>query len=121
MKVYVLPPPTDVVRAFTDHESTILHHASVTLGTSIAGLLVGAILAAAAALAMAYSHVLHRAWHPLVVMLSACPIIGVIPILVVAFGDGLGPRIAVAAVASFIVTASTWSTGSAAPMRCPTS
>ncbi|MBO9523424.1 MAG: ABC transporter permease [Nocardioidaceae bacterium] len=105
VKVYVLPPPLDVLRAFADNRPTITHHALVTLWTSLAGLALGTVLAALAALGMAYSGLLHRAFRPLVVMLSACPIIGVIPILVVAFGDGYGPRVAVAAVASFIVTA----------------
>ncbi len=104
VKTYVLPAPLTVFRALGANRALIAHQAGATVSASLIGLVVGTAIGVGAAILLTYAPVAHRAVFPLVIALSTAPLIAVIPVLVVALGNGSAPRIAIAAVAATLTT-----------------
>ena len=67
----------------------------------VAGLALALVAGAAIAVAMHLSPTLRRALYPLLVASQTVPVIAIAPILVVWFGFGLGPKLAIIALVCF--------------------
>jgi len=98
---YLLPAPTDVVRALSNDRDLLLPDAWVTLREVLFGfgLALAAGLCAAALLHL--SPLARRALYPLVVGSQAIPVIVIAPILVIWFGFGMTPKLIVIALICF--------------------
>lgn len=105
----VLPGPFEVGAALADHWRTLLDAAGVTALTAGLGVLGGAVVGTAVAVAMSASETTAAVVRPYVVALRVVPVIAVAPLLFRWLGDGVPTRALLAAtLAVFPVTIATY-------------
>ncbi|MGB0572259.1 MAG: ABC transporter permease [Alphaproteobacteria bacterium] len=93
---FILPGPLAVIDVAIARADTIAGHALVTLSEILLGLLFGTLLGMSSALIMAYFRSA-RAWVlPVLVVSQAVPVFALAPVLVLWFGYGLFPKVAMA-------------------------
>jgi len=98
---YILPTPSAILaRTWTDLPY-LLSQAADTLGEALVGLLLASLLGLTAALAMAHSRSVERAFFPLMVALKVTPMVVIAPLLILWLGFGPAPKVIVAALLSF--------------------
>lgn len=90
---FLLPPPDQVVAGFTRLPAYLLSHSRVTLTEAVAGYAVAVVAGLAAGLLLASSPVVQRSLLPALVALHAVPKLALAPLLVVALGFGLAPKV----------------------------
>ncbi len=105
-RAYLLPSPWQTFNALVDHVSLITHNAAITAAEIILGLIAGTVLGASMALLLLALPILQRWLLPLLVGSQAVPVFAVAPLLVLWFGYGLAPKIAMAAAMIFFPVAS---------------
>src|SRR3954452_11763685 len=99
---YIAPAPTDIGGARWDERSALASEVLVTAREMLAG------FAPAVAGGLAAAIVLHRArWlrgavYPLLVASQSVPIVALAPLLVIGFGFGLAPKVAIVALVCFL-------------------
>jgi ABC-type nitrate/sulfonate/bicarbonate transport system permease component len=98
---FLIPSPTDVADSLWDDRSLLADNAWVTLGEILGGLLLAIVLGFLFAIALHLSDTLRRAFYPLLVATQAVPTVAIAPILVVWFGFGAGPKLAIVALVCF--------------------
>jgi NitT/TauT family transport system permease protein/putative hydroxymethylpyrimidine transport system permease protein len=101
IKPFLIPSPTDVADSLWDDRSLLADNARVTLGEILGGLLIAIFLGFFFAIALHLSDTLRRAFYPLLVATQAVPTVAIAPILVVWFGFGAGPKLAIVALVCF--------------------
>ena len=101
LKPYLVPAPTDIASALWSDRSLLASNAWVTFKEVVGGLAIAIALGLALAVALHLSGLLRRAVYPLLVASQTIPIIAVAPILVVWFGYGAGPKLAIIALVCF--------------------
>lgn len=97
----VLPPPHDVAKALYDDRSLLWSNFLVTAEEVLLGIIVAAVAALALAFAIHFSRTLRRAVYPLLVGSQAVPIPVFAFVLVLWLGFGLAPKLLVVALVSF--------------------
>lgn len=103
---YVIPAPADVLRSFMTNWSDRLGPATaVTATETIAGLAVGILVALAVVILAGHLPVIGRAMTPLLVSSQAVPVIVIGPLLTIAFGYGMTPKVIVVALLCFFPVA----------------
>ncbi len=98
---FLVPAPAEIAQVLWQDRSLIAENARVTLVEVVIGFLIAVALGLATATALHLSDLLRRASYPLVVASQTIPIIVIAPILVVWFGYGIGPKLAVIALICF--------------------
>ncbi|MFA9399491.1 MAG: ABC transporter permease [Acidobacteriota bacterium] len=98
---FLVPSPAQIAEVLWQDRSLIAENAEVTLIEIVAGFAVALVLGVAVATALHFSELLRRASYPVVVASQTIPIIVIAPILVVWFGFGIGPKLAVIALICF--------------------
>jgi putative hydroxymethylpyrimidine transport system permease protein len=98
---YLLPAPSEVVRALVEDRDVLLPDAWVTAQEVILGFAIALAAGVAVAVALHLSPMLRRALYPIVVASQAVPIVVIAPILVIWFGFGMGPKLIVIALICF--------------------
>ena len=98
---WVLPPPSDVVRAFFAEPDRYLEALVESLVTATGGLVLASMVAFGLAVVMAHSRILERAIYPPALLVKVTPIVAVYPLLMIWFGFGVWPRVIVAALITF--------------------
>ena len=98
---WLLPPPSAIPGAMVAAAPELAQHALVTLGEVALGFAAAAALGIAAAVAIAFSPLLERALYPLVVASQTVPIPVLAPLLVIALGYGLAPKVVLVALICF--------------------
>lgn len=101
---YIIPSPIDVARSFGDDYATLLSNLAPTAIESVAGFLVGNIVAIGIAIVFVHWKTAERAFFPVAVFIRTVPIVAIAPILVVILGYGYSPKIIIAALISFFPT-----------------
>ncbi|MBQ1048850.1 ABC transporter permease [Micromonospora sp. C51] len=86
-----LPPPGDVLTAFSDRPARLLEHTVATTGEILLGFALSAVAGVLIGLALAASRTVERMFTPLLVAVNAVPKITLGPLLVVALGWGQKP------------------------------
>jgi NitT/TauT family transport system permease protein len=86
-----LPPPGDVLTAFSDRPARLLEHAVATTGEILLGFALSALAGVLIGLSLAASRTVERMFTPLLVAVNAVPKITLGPLLVVALGWGQKP------------------------------
>jgi ABC-type nitrate/sulfonate/bicarbonate transport system permease component len=105
---FLVPSPAGISEVLWQDRGLIAENARVTLVEVVLGFLIAVALGLATATALHLSDLLRRASYPLVVASQTIPIIVVAPILVVWFGYGIGPKLAVIAlICYFPITVNT--------------
>ena len=97
----LLPSPTDVATALVDDRALLLDNLWVTAEEILLGILVSAVVGVGCAVAIHFSRTLRGAIYPLLVASQTIPIVIVAPLLVLWFGFGLGPKLAIIALICF--------------------
>jgi len=98
---FLVPAPSGIAEVLWQDRGLIAENARVTLFEVVLGFAIAVLLGLATATALHLSDLLRRASYPLVVASQTIPIIVVAPILVVWFGYGIGPKLAVIALICF--------------------
>lgn len=102
---FVLPPPSQIFLTFGRDFSLLLYHAEVTVLEVGMGLGIGTLMGIALAVLAFYVRPLGRALTPFLVSSQVIPVFAVAPLLVLWFGFGLWPKIAVATMIVFFPVA----------------
>jgi ABC-type nitrate/sulfonate/bicarbonate transport system permease component len=98
---FILPAPSQIGQALWDDRSLLASNLAVTAQEVGLGILVALVLGFALAVALHFSRVLRRGAYPLLVASQAVPIVIVAPLLVVWFGFGIVPKLAIIALVCF--------------------
>jgi putative hydroxymethylpyrimidine transport system permease protein len=98
---FLVPSPSEILKTLWEQRSLLADNAWVTLKEVLLGFAVALAAGLAFAVVLHLSETLRRAFYPLVVASQTIPIIAVAPILVVWFGFGIGPKLAIIALICF--------------------
>jgi NitT/TauT family transport system permease protein/putative hydroxymethylpyrimidine transport system permease protein len=101
LQPFLVPAPSDIGRALWEDRSLLADDGWVTLKEVLAGFALSVVAGAAVAVLLHLSETLRRALYPLIVASQTVPIIVIAPILVVWFGYGIGPKLAIIALICF--------------------
>ncbi len=98
---FILPAPTDVAQALWRDRGLLWDNLLVTAQEVGLGVLAALVLGFGLAVALHFSAVLRRGTYPLLVASQAVPIVIIAPLLVVWFGFGIVPKLAIIALVCF--------------------
>ncbi|MGY0389526.1 ABC transporter permease [Nocardioides sp. WG-D5] len=98
---YLFAPLGDVASVLTGDPGYFLSNTLVTLGEALVGLGIGFVAAFVLAVVVSEIGVVRRAVMPLAVVLSVTPLVAIAPLLVVALGFGMGPKVVLTALVCF--------------------
>lgn len=98
--IYLLPPPSAVLRAAAAQKTVLALAALTTAEAALAGFGLSAAVGALAAIVLGSSRTLEKALYPYTVFLQTVPIVAIAPLLVLWFGPGFRA----VAVSAFIVS-----------------
>ena len=98
---FLVPSPAEIASALWESRSLLAENAWVTLREILLGLGCGLLAGLGFAVLLHLSETLRRATYPLLVASQAIPILVFAPILVVWFGYGIGPKLAIVALICF--------------------
>jgi NitT/TauT family transport system permease protein len=96
---YILPSPSAVLHEMTVHADILLKHGLATTKEALLGFVIGNVAAVLTALLFAWSAPLRLCLYPLALVSRGVPIIAITPLLVLVFGRGLPPIVAVVSIA----------------------
>ncbi len=98
---FILPAPSQIATALWDDRSLLWSNLLVTAQEVGLGILVALVLGFVLAVALHFSGALRRGVYPLLVASQAVPIVIIAPLLVVWFGFGIVPKLAIIALVCF--------------------
>ncbi len=98
---FILPAPTQVATALWDDRGLLWHNLLVTAQEIGLGILLALAAGALLAIVIHLSPTLRRVLYPLLVGSQAVPIVIIAPLLVVWFGFGIAPKLAIIALVCF--------------------
>jgi NitT/TauT family transport system permease protein len=101
VKPYLLPPPDLVIMKMWAERASLLREAAVTAWETILGFILSVAAGIPLAMVMTQSRRTYEVGYPLLVGLQTLPKIAVAPLLVVAFGFGLAPKIILVVLVAF--------------------
>jgi len=101
LESFLVPSPAEIGSALWENRSLLAENAWVTLQEILLGFLIGLAAGLGFAVVLRLSATLRLAFYPLMVASQAIPILVIAPILVVWFGFGIGPKLAVVALLCF--------------------
>jgi putative hydroxymethylpyrimidine transport system permease protein len=98
---FLVPSPGEIAASLADDRSLLAQNAWVTFKEVLAGFLAALVLGVTTATVLHLSPLMRRVSYPIVVASQTIPVIIIAPILVVWFGFGIGPKIAIIALICF--------------------
>ena len=98
---YLLPAPTEIGRTLVHDLPRLLPHVWVTTYEALMGFAIGAVFGVLLAVIFVHSRTLELGLYPYAIALKSVPVVAIAPLLIVWFGNGLIPKVVVAAVISF--------------------
>lgn len=98
---FLVPAPSEIADSLWADRELLAENAWVTLREVVLGLAIAVGAGFAFAVALHLSDTLRRAFYPLLVASQTVPVIAIAPILVVWFGYGIGPKLAIIALVCF--------------------
>jgi NitT/TauT family transport system permease protein/putative hydroxymethylpyrimidine transport system permease protein len=101
LEPFLVPSPAEIADALWQSRELLAENAWVTLREIVLGFLCALAAGVGFAVLLHLSETMRRAAYPLVVASQTIPIVVVAPILVVWFGYGIGPKLAVIALICF--------------------
>ena len=104
VRPFVAPSPEAVFSTLVGKFGILMTNLSVTAVEAIAGFLLGNVAAILIATAFVYNKSVEQAFFPVVVLINTIPVVAKAPILVLLLGNGIEPKIAIAALICFFPT-----------------
>ena len=104
VKPFIAPAPQVVAATLIQKSGILLANLYPTAIEAVSGFLIGNLVAVAIATLFVHSKTVQLAFFPLVVLLNSIPVVAKAPILVLLLGNGMAPKIAIAAVICFFPT-----------------
>jgi len=101
LESFLVPSPVEIAESLWQNRSLLAENAWVTLKEVLLGFGCALIAGLAFAVALHLSETLRRAFYPLLVASQTIPIPVIAPILIVWFGFGIGPKLAIVALICF--------------------
>jgi ABC-type nitrate/sulfonate/bicarbonate transport system permease component len=101
LKPYLVPAPSDIASSLWTDRSLLADQGWVTLREVLLGFGISVLAGVAFAVVLHLSATLRSAFYPLLVASQTVPIVAIAPILVVWFGFGIGPKLAIVALICF--------------------
>jgi ABC-type nitrate/sulfonate/bicarbonate transport system permease component len=98
---YVLPTPWAVLQQMLNPESRLLYHFSITASEAVGGVLAGGLLGVGLAVLFVHVRPLEDALYPWIIVLQTIPLVALAPMLIIWFGSGVLPRVAMSALFAF--------------------
>jgi putative hydroxymethylpyrimidine transport system permease protein len=98
---FILPAPSEIAQALWSDRALLWSNLLVTAQEVGLGVLASLVLGFGLAVALHFSGVLRRGTYPLLVASQAVPIVIIAPLLVVWFGFGIVPKLAIIALVCF--------------------
>jgi len=97
----ILSSPAETWRALRHDHSLLLDEAWTTTVEVLLGLVIAIVLGVGIAVAMHLWRPLRASAYPLLIASQAIPVVALAPLLVLAFGYGIGPKLAMVAIICF--------------------
>jgi ABC-type nitrate/sulfonate/bicarbonate transport system permease component len=108
LEPFLVPSPSEIATALGEERSLLADNAWVTLQEILLGFLCALVAGVGFAVILHLSETLRRALYPLIVVSQTIPILVIAPVLVIWFGFGVGPKLAIVALICFFpITVST--------------
>jgi len=104
IKPFIAPAPSMVAKVLAAKFGMLMANLLPTAIEAISGFLLGNAAAIAIATAFVYKRTLEEAFFPVAVMINTIPVVAKAPILVLLLGNGMEPKIAIAALICFFPT-----------------
>ncbi|MEZ5061408.1 MAG: ABC transporter permease [Solirubrobacterales bacterium] len=101
LRDYLVPAPSEIATTLWDNRSLLAENAWVTLREVLLGFAVALVAGVLIAVLLHLSPLMRRASYPFIVASQAIPIVVIAPVLVVWFGFGIGPKVAIVALICF--------------------
>jgi len=101
---FIAPSPLAVVQKLLDEFPMLMANLAPTAIEALAGFLLGNLAAVLIATAFVHKKSLEEAFFPIVVLINTIPVVAKAPILVLLLGNGMEPKIAIAALICFFPT-----------------
>jgi NitT/TauT family transport system permease protein len=104
VKPFIAPSPWAVLQTLVVKREVLLSNLIPTAGEALGGFLLGNLVAIAVATLFVHNRRLQEIFFPVVVMFNSIPVVAKAPILVLLMGNGVEPKIAIAALVCFFPT-----------------
>jgi NitT/TauT family transport system permease protein len=104
IRPFIAPAPSAVFAVLVNKFPMLMQNLLPTAIEAISGFIIGNLAAIAIATAFAYKDSLEEAFFPIAVMVNTIPVVAKAPILVLLLGNGMEPKIAIAALICFFPT-----------------
>ncbi|GIK76820.1 MAG: ABC transporter permease [Acidobacteria bacterium] len=101
LEPFLVPSPAEIGESLWTDRDLLVDNARVTLGEVLLGFGAALALGVATAVALHLSPLVRRVSYPLVIASQTIPVIVIAPVLVVWFGFGIGPKVAIIALICF--------------------
>lgn len=101
---FIAPAPSAVLATLVDRFPMFMNNLLPTATQALAGYVIGNLAAAAVAALFVYRPTTEDAFFPLAVMMNTVPTVAKAPILVLLMGNGMEPKVAIAALICFFPT-----------------
>jgi NitT/TauT family transport system permease protein len=98
--IFLLPPPSAVLRFIADHPADLLTSLSITAEAALIGFFASALVGILLAIALSASNLVRRAFYPYAVFFQTVPIVAIAPLLMIWCGPGL----TAVAISAFVVS-----------------
>jgi NitT/TauT family transport system permease protein len=104
IKPFIAPSPVAVAGVLYERFGMLMTNLLPTAIEAVCGFVLGNFAAIALATAFVYSKTTEEALFPIAVMINTIPVVAKAPILVLLLGNGMEPKIAIAAIICFFPT-----------------
>jgi putative hydroxymethylpyrimidine transport system permease protein len=101
VKSYVLPTPSDVVNSLSTQRTEILSNTLFTMKEIVLGFTLSLVIGLALAVLLHLSRLVRQTVYPILVASQTVPVVVLAPILVVMFGLGILPKLAIVTLVCF--------------------
>jgi ABC-type nitrate/sulfonate/bicarbonate transport system permease component len=98
---FLVPSPAEIATSLWENRALLAENAWVTLREVLLGMACALAVGLAFGVMLHFSGILRAATYPLLVASQTIPIIAIGPVLVVWFGYGMGPKLAIVALLCF--------------------
>jgi NitT/TauT family transport system permease protein len=104
VKPFIAPTPGAVAQTLWNKRAVLLGNLVPTATEALCGFLLGNVVALVVATVFVHNRRLQEIFFPVVVMFNSIPVVAKAPILVLMMGNGVSPKIAIAALVCFFPT-----------------